>query len=93
MDSLIYYSEPDLAAALDALSARTRGSILFTVAPRTPLLMAMWNAGKLFPRADRAPVMVPQSAVRLSRRMDATLTPIARVNSGFYISHAMAVTR
>lgn len=89
MDSLIYYSEPDLAAALDALAARTRHSILFTVAPRTPLLMAMWNAGKLFPKADRSPTMVPQSAARLSRRMAATLTPVTRVNSGFYISHAM----
>ncbi|CTQ48017.1 magnesium protoporphyrin IX methyltransferase [Jannaschia donghaensis] len=90
MDSLIYYSEADLAAALDALAIRTRGSILFTVAPRTPLLMAMWNAGKLFPKADRSPTMVPQSAARLSRRMDATLTPVTRVNSGFYISNAIA---
>lgn len=91
MDSLIYYSESDLAAALDALANRMRGSILFTVAPRTPLLMAMWNAGKLFPKADRAPTMVPQSAARLSRRMSANLAPITRVNSGFYISHAMKV--
>ena len=91
MDSLIYYSETDLAAALDALAGRTRHSILFTVAPRTPLLMAMWNAGKLFPKADRSPTMVPQSAARLSARMTATLTPVTRVTSGFYISHAMKV--
>lgn len=91
MDSLIYYSEADLAAALDALASRVSGSILFTVAPRTPLLMTMWNAGKLFPKADRAPTMVPQSAKRLSRRMTATLAPVTRVNSGFYISEAIAL--
>ncbi|SDZ47989.1 Mg-protoporphyrin IX methyltransferase [Jannaschia faecimaris] len=93
MDSLIYYSETDLAAALDALAARTTGSVLFTVAPRTPLLMAMWRVGKLFPRADRSPTMVPQSHKNLSRRLtSATLAPVTRVSSGFYISHALEVT-
>ncbi|SFJ85516.1 magnesium protoporphyrin IX methyltransferase [Jannaschia pohangensis] len=92
MDSLIYYSEADLADALDALATRVTGSILFTVAPRTPLLMAMWRAGKMFPRADRSPTMVPQSHARLSRRMAATLTPVTRVTSGFYISHALKVS-
>ncbi|MCK0167658.1 magnesium protoporphyrin IX methyltransferase [Jannaschia sp. S6380] len=92
MDSLIYYSESDLIAALDALAPRIRHSILFTVAPRTPLLMAMWRAGKLFPRADRSPAMVPQSAKRLGRGLTACrLVPVTRVNSGFYISQALEV--
>ncbi len=92
MDSLIYYSEGDLIAALDALAPRVAGSILFTVAPRTPLLMAMWRAGKLFPRADRSPTMVPQSAKRLARGLTrGDLAPVTRVNSGFYISHALKV--
>src|SRR6056297_808313 len=60
MDSLIYYGVPDLSRALTELSTRTSGGIIFTVAPRTPLLMAMWRIGKLFPRADRSPVMVPR---------------------------------
>lgn len=92
MDSLIYYSEADLIAALDALAPRIRRSILLTVAPRTTLLMAMWRVGKLFPRADRSPTMVPQSPKRLARGLTgASLTPVARVNSGFYISQALMV--
>lgn len=91
MDSLIYYDGADLAAALKALSARVSGRIVFTVAPRTPLLMAMWGAGRLFPRSDRSPTMVPHSPGELSRRLAAAnmRRPIAeagRVARGFYIS-------
>jgi magnesium-protoporphyrin O-methyltransferase len=54
MDSMIYYG-PDLAALEARIAPRLSGRFVFTVAPRTPLLMAMWHAGKLFPRADRSP--------------------------------------
>ncbi len=96
MDSLIYYTAPDLARALTELATRTSGGILFTVAPRTPLLMAMWRMGKLFPRADRSPVMVPHSAARLAQALRAAgstarLTPLDRIARGFYISQAMEV--
>ncbi|WP_297773397.1 magnesium protoporphyrin IX methyltransferase [uncultured Roseovarius sp.] len=96
MDSLIYYGVSDLSHALTELSTRTRGGIIFTVAPRTPLLMAMWRLGKLFPRADRSPTMVPHSAARLARGLraagsDARLTPLDRIARGFYISQAMEV--
>ncbi|SEM80691.1 Mg-protoporphyrin IX methyltransferase [Roseovarius tolerans] len=96
MDSLIYYTAPDLARALTELAARTSGGIIFTVAPRTPLLMAMWRVGKLFPRADRSPVMVPHSAARLAQGLraagsNARLTPLDRIARGFYISQAMEV--
>jgi len=96
MDSLIYYGEADLARALNGLALRTAGGVVFTVAPRTPLLMTMWRAGKLFPRADRSPVMVPHSARRLERALRNTgaaarLAPLGRVARGFYISEAMEV--
>jgi len=96
MDSLIYYGVPDLSRALTELSTRTRGAVIFTVAPRTPLLMAMWRIGKLFPRADRSPVMVPHSAARLAEGLRAAgsaarLTPLDRIARGFYISQAMEV--
>ncbi|MFN6977468.1 MAG: magnesium protoporphyrin IX methyltransferase, partial [Gemmobacter sp.] len=90
MDSLIYYGEADLAAALDRLAARTSGSVVFTVAPRTPALMAMWHAGRLFPRADRSPVMVPHAHHRLARRRPG-LVRIGRVARGFYISECLEV--
>lgn len=94
MDSLIYYTQPDLARALAGLADRTRGKVVFTVAPRTPLLMAMWQAGKLFPRADRSPTMVPHAPAALAQALRATsvearLVALDRINSGFYISQAM----
>ena len=96
MDSLIYYGAPETGAALAALAARTDGRIVFTAAPRTPLLMAMWGAGRLFPKADRSPAMVPQTRARLARALKAAgcarpLAEIERVHSGFYISTCLEV--
>ncbi|WP_425099391.1 magnesium protoporphyrin IX methyltransferase [Tropicibacter sp. S64] len=91
MDSLIYYTRPDLADALHRLQDRTRHAVVFTLAPRTPLLMAMWRVGKLFPRSDRSPVMVPHAHAPLARALQGrgTLTALDRVTSGFYISQAL----
>ncbi|WP_296639804.1 magnesium protoporphyrin IX methyltransferase [Roseinatronobacter sp.] len=87
MDSLIYYTRPDLEAALEGLSSRA-SQVVFTVAPRTPLLMAMWNAGKIFPRSDRSPTMIPHDW----RRMNVTgLGRVGRVSRGFYISECLKV--
>ncbi len=96
MDSLIYYSAEDIGAALTTLEQRTGGAIVFTVAPRTRALMAMWYAGKLFPRSDRSPVMVPHTHTDLAQAAKAKglrnmVRPVDRVSSGFYISHAMEV--
>ena len=63
MDSLIYYTAADIAEALHKIGARTAQSIIFTVAPRTPFLMTFWSLGKLFPRSDRSPIMIPQRIV------------------------------
>jgi magnesium-protoporphyrin O-methyltransferase len=98
MDSLIYYQARDIAAALDRLMARTAGAVVFTVAPRTPLLMAMFHAGKAFPRADRSPVMIPQSPARLAEAMrlqgvPGRLREVERVTKGFYISTCLEVSR
>ncbi|MAC81667.1 MAG: magnesium protoporphyrin IX methyltransferase [Rhodobacteraceae bacterium] len=94
MDSLLYYDRTDIAAALSRLGARCSGQIVFTVAPRTPLLMAMWRAGQMFPRADRSPTMVPHSAAALAQTLrdiqaPGALTLLDRVSRGFYISQAM----
>jgi len=87
MDSLIYYTQPDLEAALEGLSARS-GQITFTVAPRTALLMGMWHAGRIFPRADRSPTMIPHDHRRLNV---AGLSRVGRVSRGFYISECLKV--
>jgi magnesium-protoporphyrin O-methyltransferase len=100
MDSLIHYRAADIARALGRLAERTDGSILFTVAPRTALLTVMHAAGKLFPRGDRSPAIVPVTERGLKRRiadeaaLDAfTWTRSHRVNSGFYLSNAIALAR
>ena len=89
MDSLIYYTAADIDAALLRLGARTREAIVFTVAPRTPFLMAFWGLGKLFPRADRSPVMQPHAAARLARPLPGRLDRVERVSRGFYISECL----
>ncbi|MEM6888192.1 MAG: magnesium protoporphyrin IX methyltransferase [Pseudomonadota bacterium] len=96
MDSLIYYDATDIGRALCQLEARTHSSIVFTVAPRTRALMAMWYAGKLFPRSDRSPVMIPHAHEDLARAaraagLRAMLRPVDRVARGFYISQALEV--
>lgn len=97
MDSLIHYGAADIARALGRLAPRTSGAIVFTVAPRTPLLSAMHLAGKAFPRSDRSPAIVPHSEARIAGALRAEgvrghLRPGRRIASGFYISQAMELT-
>jgi magnesium-protoporphyrin O-methyltransferase len=89
MDSLIYYTAADIDTALLRLGARTGRAIVFTVAPRTPFLMAFWSMGKLFPRADRSPVMQPHDHRTLARPLPGRLDRIGRVSRGFYISECL----
>jgi len=96
MDSLIHYESPDLLRALAALAPRTRGSIQFTFAPRTPLLAAMHTVGRAFPRSDRAPAIVPVAEAALRRAVAGEPALAAgrierteRIASGFYTSQAM----
>ena len=80
------------------LAARTRSSIVFTVAPRTFALSVMHAAGRLFPRANRAPAIPPISQHAIERRLATQpglknwrLGRASRVDSGFYISQALEV--
>lgn len=89
MDSLIYYDTADITQALSRLGARTSGAVVFTVAPRTPFLMAFWTLGRAFPRADRSPVMVPHAHATLTRETGGKVTRIDRISRGFYISECL----
>ena len=94
MDSMIYYSAADIAGLLDKAAQRVNGKFVFTVAPRTPALMAMWRIGKLFPRADRSPVMIPQTTAAIAQALRKTgvkgrLAEADQIKSGFYISKAL----
>ncbi|MCB8839085.1 magnesium protoporphyrin IX methyltransferase [Aurantimonas sp. VKM B-3413] len=100
MDSLIHYEPNDAMAALASLSARTTRSILFTVAPKTPMLQMMHRTGRLFPRGDRAPAIVPVATGRLRERLEAhpglagwEVGAERRIASVFYKSHGMEFVR
>jgi len=100
MDSLIHYRTSDMVDALTQLAERCDRSLLFTFAPRTPALTAMHFAGRLFPRADRAPAIEPVAEASL-RQLIATEPRLAdwriarsdRITSGFYLSQAMELIR
>ncbi len=98
MDSLIHYPAPDMARTVAALAERADSSVLFTFAPRTPLLTVMHAAGKLFPRGDRAPAIEPVSPAGIRRRLTVEMPGwktgrSERVASGFYISCAQEMIR
>ena len=55
--------------------------------------MLMWRAGKLFPRADRSPTMVPHTPAAIASKLTrGKLRDLGRVTSGFYISSALEFT-
>lgn len=89
MDSLIYYRDTDIADVLARLGTRTARAVIFTVAPKTPFLMTFFALGKLFPRGDRSPVMIPQAFGPLSMAMGPGLARVGRISRGFYISECL----
>ena len=93
MDSIIHYRPADAAETLTGFAGITRRSVLFTVAPKTPLLSAMHMVGKLFPRGDRSPAIVPVSSAHLANELKSRtkwrLTERGTVSTSFYISQAM----
>jgi magnesium-protoporphyrin O-methyltransferase len=96
MDSLIHYKPSDIVAVLGQLAANTRGSVAFTFAPQTPLLMVMLGMGRLFPRSDRSPAILPVRDRRLRTLIQDALpqTRIGRdrrISASFYTSHALEV--
>ncbi len=95
MDSVIHYDLPHMIEALSALAARTRGPIVYTVAPWTPILGPMLALGRLFPSRDRSPRIVPTSERRLREAVAKAPALVGwqsgrteRVERGFYRSQA-----
>lgn len=96
MDSLIHYDSKDIVTILASFAKRTRYSILFTVAPRTPTLALMHAIGRFFPHGNRAPAIMPAAVTWLARRIESEpdlrnwrLGRSERVVQGFYLSHAI----
>lgn len=97
MDSLIHYAPDDLVDALAELSTRCTGSLLFTFAPHTRLLGAMHSIGKVFPKNDRSPGIVPVSEAELRAKLAGlngwAIGRTKRVSSGFYTSQALELVK
>jgi magnesium-protoporphyrin O-methyltransferase len=96
MDSLIHYGPADAVSMIESLATRATRGVAFSFAPRTPLLSAMHVAGKLFPRADRSPAIVPIAERELRLRIAASaalsgaqIGRTERIKSAFYTSQAM----
>jgi len=100
MDSLIHYNCEDVVEVLAGLAVRTSRSIVFSFAPRTPMLTVMHAVGRAFPRADRAPAIEPVAESRLRNRLSEdprfkgwALGRTRLVTSGFYKSQALELRR
>ena len=100
MDSIIHYESDDAVRVLGTLAGRCNRSVLATFAPATPMLAAMHKVGKIFPRGDRSPAIVPVRAAWLCKAL--TEAPVLagwrvgrteRVSRGFYISQALEIVR
>lgn len=96
MDSLIHYRAGDAVSAIAGLAQRTKRSLLFTFAPRTPALAVMHTIGRLFPRHSRAPAIEPMAEEAIWRRLVAEprlgtwrAGRTGRIASGFYVSQAL----
>jgi magnesium-protoporphyrin O-methyltransferase len=100
MDSIIHYDTEDAVHALAQLAERTSESMVFTFAPRTPLLALMISVGRMLPRGDRAPWLEPMAETRIAELMKTHpslngwhCARAHKVSSGFYKSKAMEWVR
>ena len=100
MDSVIHYETGDAVNVLAGLAQRTRIGLLFTDVPRSPALEVFRAVGKLFPRGDRSPAVVPVAERWLHRRIDSDARlqgwvrgRTQRISSGFYTSQALELRK
>jgi magnesium-protoporphyrin O-methyltransferase len=100
MDSVIHYETGDAVSVLAGLAQRTRVGLIFTYVPSNPALEVFRALGKLFPRGDRSPAVVPVAERWLHRRIDDepqlqgwARGRTQRISSGFYTSQALELVK
>lgn len=100
MDSVIHYETAHAVSVLAGLAQRTRIGLLFTYVPSSPALEAFRAVGKLFPRGDRSPAVVPVTERGLHGRIEADARlqgwsrgRTQRISSGFYTSQAQELVK
>jgi magnesium-protoporphyrin O-methyltransferase len=100
MDSVIHYQGGDKVSVLSKLAKNTQKKIIFTFAPSTFALELMIRTGKLFPKKDRSPFIVPIAESTIRRDIDNAdelqdweVTFTQKVSSMFYKSQTMEITK
>jgi magnesium-protoporphyrin O-methyltransferase len=98
MDSIIHYDSKEGFELIRELGTRCNKSMIFTFAPLTPVLGTMISLGRLFPRSDRAPSIVPMTESHVFKKINANLPDrkvgrVNRVSKGFYKSQAVELVR
>jgi len=100
MDSVIHYQGNDKVSVLAQLAKNTQHKIIFTFAPSTFALELMIRSGKLFPKKDRSPFIVPIAENRIRDEIkqaedlkDWDVTFTQKVSSMFYKSQTMEITK
>lgn len=98
MDSIIHYDSNEGFGLIKELGSRCNKSMIFTFAPLTPILGTMISLGRLFPRSDRAPSIVPMTETHVLKKINANLPDwqvyrMNRVSKGFYKSQAVELLR
>ncbi len=97
MDSFIHYPQTSMINLIEGFGPRVNQKLLFTFAPKTPILSVMKSVGKLFPRNDRSPAIEPIAEQSLRKELSAKHSNgfplhVERthfVSTGFYKSTAM----
>jgi magnesium-protoporphyrin O-methyltransferase len=100
MDCFIHYPLRDTLTALRAMEFAVSGSMVLTIAPWTPLLGVMHGVGRIFPRRDRAPGIIPVRDRALQAGLTGPWGPVslamersATVHRGFYISRGVELRK
>ncbi len=100
MDSVIHYQGNDKVSVLSQLANNTQHKIIFTFAPSTFALELMIRSGKLFPKKDRSPFIVPIAEDTIRKEIkqaedlkDWDVTFTQKVSSMFYKSQTMELTK
>jgi magnesium-protoporphyrin O-methyltransferase len=100
MDSVIHYQGNDKVSVLSQLASNTQHKIFFTFAPSTFALELMIRSGKLFPKKDRSPFIVPIAEDTIRKEIkqaeglkDWDVTFTQKVSSMFYKSQTMEITK
>jgi magnesium-protoporphyrin O-methyltransferase len=100
MDSVIHYQCVDTMTVLGRFAENTQEKIIFTFAPSNLSLELMIRVGKLFPKKDRSPFIVPiteesiRSAIQNNDALQAWEVSFSqKVSSSFYKSQAMEIRK